>query len=217
MLEQDLEFMYSIWESSIQFIRNNSDMDRFQRFFDDTERVFDYEFNIKEQRLAAYRAKYNKELSEISERVKSLQNQNFESSATKQLAIEQHQKLDFIRIRFNNIRQAEIKLSTIYDKYCQKVNETVDRLQNIFMNLPELQQNEVQQQGLSPRMIRSFKLFTADETHVGDQCSICMEDVDVGRIMRRLTCDGQHYFCQECIEGWFAEHNTCPLCRHVFN
>ena len=67
-------------------------MDRFQRFFDDTERVFDFRFNEKEQRLAAYRAKYNKELSEISERVKSLQNQNFESSATKQLAIEQHQK-----------------------------------------------------------------------------------------------------------------------------
>ena len=64
---------------------------------------------------------------------------------------------------------------------------------------------------------RDHQFFTADETHVGDQCSICMEDIDVGRRMRRLTCDGQHYFCQECIEGWFAEHKTCPLCRHKFN
>ena len=85
------------------------------------------------------------------------------------------------------------------------------------MYLSEQQQNEHQQNGLNSRKIRSFKLFTADESHVGDQCSICMEEVDVGKRMRRLTCDCQHYFCQQCIEGWFAEHNTCPLCRQRFD
>ena len=113
--------------------------------------------------------------------------------------------------------QAQLKLSAVKNKFRQKVSETVNRLQNIFMNLQEQQQNEDQQKGLPPRRIGSFKLFTADESHVGDQCSICMEDIDVGRRMRRLTCDGQHYFCKECIEGWFAEHNTCPLCRHKFD
>ena len=148
----------------------------------------------------------------------NLQNQNFESSTTKKLAIEEQiQKLNFIRILLISIRQAEFKLLTIYDKFCQKSNETADRLENIFMNFLEQQENEDQQNGLTLRKIRSFKLFTTDESYVGDQCSICMEDIDVGRRMRRLTCDGQHYFCKECIEGWFAEHNTCPLCRHKFD
>ena len=83
--------------------------------------------------------------------------------------------------------------------------------------LNQIVQARYQEKGLTPRRIRRFQVFTADETHVGDQCSICMEEIDVGRRMRRLTCDGQHYFCQHCIEGWFADHNSCPLCRHKFD
>ena len=71
--------------------------------------------------------------------------------------------------------------------------------------------------GISPLRIQMFELFTANETHVGDQCSICMEEIDVGRNMRRLTCAGQHYFCQECIEKWLSEHQTCPNCRERFD
>ena len=70
--------------------------------------------------------------------------------------------------------------------------------------------------GLSPERIQNFAHFTADESHVGDQCSICMENFEIGRNMMRLDCDGKHAFCQVCIEGWFADHNTCPICRHTF-
>ena len=70
--------------------------------------------------------------------------------------------------------------------------------------------------GLSPERVQQFSRFAADESHVGDQCVICMRDIEVGRNMMRLDCDGQHTFCQICIEGWFAEHNTCPICRHTF-
>ena len=149
--------------------------------------------------------------------MKNLQNQHFESSATNQLAIdEQTRKLDLLRTINTNIRQAELKLFTIYDKFCQKSNETADRLQIIFMSFLDQQHNEIQKNGLTPRRIRRFKLFTADESHVGDQCSICMENYEIGRNMMRLDCDGKHAFCQVCIEGWFADHNTCPLCRHEF-
>ena len=70
--------------------------------------------------------------------------------------------------------------------------------------------------GLSPERIQKFAQFKADESHVSDQCAICMEDFEIGRNMMRLDCDGKHAFCQVCIEGWFADHNTCPLCRHAF-
>ena len=69
---------------------------------------------------------------------------------------------------------------------------------------------------LSLQRIQQFCQFTADESFSGDQCVICQGDIEVGRNMMRLDCDGQHTFCQVCIEGWFAEHNTCPICRHIF-
>ena len=70
--------------------------------------------------------------------------------------------------------------------------------------------------GLLPARVQQFDKFHADESHVGDQCVICMDDVEIGRNMMRLDCDGQHTFCQNCIQEWFAEHNTCPICRHIF-
>ena len=102
-------------------------------------------------------------------------------------------------------------LDRLYTKFERKLSEINQQVQQAVGYLRPHQSN-----GLSPARIQRFQLFTADETHVGDQCSVCMEDVEVGKLMRRLTCDGQHYFCHECIEGWFADHNTCPLCRHAF-
>ena len=217
-MEQSLERTYETWENLIQGIRSNSDIERFQLYFDRTQNFFETELNKKKECLTAFRAQNNKELIEKNEQLKNLQNQYFESNATKEMAIEQlSQNLRYTSIIAADIWRAEIILSTIYDKFCQKAEETFDSFQNVFINFTEQQQNEVQQNGLAPRRIRRFQVFTADETHVGDQCSICMEEIDFGRRLRRLTCDGQHYFCQECIEGWFAEHNTCPLCRHKFD
>ena len=73
-----------------------------------------------------------------------------------------------------------------------------------------------QQQGLSPASIQQFHQFEAGQSQVGERCSVCQDDIVVGRRLMRLDCDGQHVFHQDCVEGWFADHNTCPNCRHVF-
>ena len=70
--------------------------------------------------------------------------------------------------------------------------------------------------GLSPERIQQFNQFEADESHVGDQCQVCLEEVEVGRLMKQLDCRGRHSFCSGCIDQWFANHKTCPICRHVF-
>ena len=70
--------------------------------------------------------------------------------------------------------------------------------------------------GLTPERIQKFRKFEADELMVGDQCSICLNEFEVGREMMQLDCDGQHNFCQQCVESWFADHNTCPVCREKF-
>ena len=61
-----------------------------------------------------------------------------------------------------------------------------------------------------------FHSLQADESLAGNKCGICLDIVEVGRRMVRLGCSGQHVFCQDCVLKWFADHNTCPICRHQF-
>ena len=96
-------------------------------------------------------------------------------------------------------------------EFLQVVNESSDSSEEDFDDSVD-----EQQQGVTFQRIQQFEKFQADESFVDDQCVICMEDVEIGRIMMRLNCDGQHTFCQVCIEGWFADHRTCPVCRHKF-
>ena len=106
----------------------------------------------------------------------------------------------------------------------QELRMLIEEVDKFFIQLNERHQNFVdfvndiinESEGLSHERIQQFEQFTADESFVGDQCAICMGDIEIGRNMIRLDCDGQHTFCQVCIEGWFAEHNTCPICRHKF-
>ena len=72
------------------------------------------------------------------------------------------------------------------------------------------------EKGLSLEIIQQFQQFEADESHIGDQCQVCLEKVEVGKLMKQLDCGGQHSFCSICIDQWFANHKTCPICRHVF-
>ena len=44
-----------------------------------------------------------------------------------------------------------------------------------------------------------------------DDCSICMECMEVEQTVYRLPC--QHVFHCTCLEQWLVAHNTCPLCR----
>lgn len=43
------------------------------------------------------------------------------------------------------------------------------------------------------------------------ECSICMDDVELGAEVTVLPCD--HWFHHICIKHWLKEHDTCPHCR----
>ena len=75
---------------------------------------------------------------------------------------------------------------------------------------------QLDEKGLTPKRIQKFQVFEADESLVGDRCAVCLGDIETGRKMMRLDCDGQHEFCQSCTEKWFADYKTCPCCRHSF-
>ena len=102
------------------------------------------------------------------------------------------------------------------EKYVLFRRAYINWIRDYTNQLLEERRTRQQLENLTPERIQQFNKFQADESFVGDQCVICMGDVEIGRNMMRLDCDGQHTFCQVCIEGWFADHNTCPICRHTF-
>ena len=71
--------------------------------------------------------------------------------------------------------------------------------------------------GLSPERIERFEHFAADESLVGEQCIVCLEDLEIGTQIVRLDCHVSHYLCKTCTDEWFKNHNTCPTCNHIFN
>ena len=104
-------------------------------------------------------------------------------------------------------------LQILQSKLHEKINATQRQIEELRIML---QQRNQHQQGLTAARIQKFQQFPADESLVGERCSVCQDEIEVRRRMMRLDCDGQHVFCQDCVEGWFADHKTCPSCRHAF-
>lgn len=63
--------------------------------------------------------------------------------------------------------------------------------------------------------IKALPTKRIDVPDLGDngkaECSICMDEVDVGTEVTVLPCS--HWFHGECIKAWLGEHDTCPHCR----
>ena len=71
--------------------------------------------------------------------------------------------------------------------------------------------------GLTAERIGRFEHFNADESLVGEDCIVCLDELQIGVQMVRLDCHVNHYLCKKCTDAWFKDHKKCPLCNHVFN
>jgi hypothetical protein len=57
-----------------------------------------------------------------------------------------------------------------------------------------------------------LEVFDSSETTEDIQCSICRANFENGDIIRKInSCN--HTFHQACIDKWFEEKDTCPVCR----
>ena len=69
------------------------------------------------------------------------------------------------------------------------------------------------------RIVRQVKINSktrviAEEGLQGEllnECSICLEDFDVGQKISELPCC--HLFHKGCVEQWMQNNHNCPLCR----
>ena len=122
------------------------------------------------------------------------------------------------------LNQFKAELKDKLDDFCDQLHQQVTVVLQRSNDMPDSPEVDIQtfydsedeEQGLNPERIEKFDQFTADERFVDDQCMICFADIEIGRNMMRLDCNSQHTFCQVCIEGWFDDNKTCPICGHRF-
>ena len=110
------------------------------------------------------------------------------------------------------LQQRLIEVRGLKQNYTRQLTELKHQSELIDQQIEDKRQQL--HKGLSPARIQQFHQFLADETLVGDHCGVCLDDIEVGRRMIHIDC--HHVFCQDCVERWFADHNTCPNCRHIF-
>ena len=160
--------------------------------------------------METYKSKLLEEADKNVEHMKSLLQQDIASNdeMTEDLRV-QRQKKEETEKRMEKHEEEDRKIRQIEESFYQLCSDIYEQTSQLF-------EMDDQQHGLSPKSIQRFHLFTANDEFVGQQCAICLQDINVGRRMRRLTCDGNHAFCPGCCETWFANNNTCPLCRHAF-
>lgn len=68
--------------------------------------------------------------------------------------------------------------------------------------------------GLSKENIEKYSEIIP--TDVNFTCCICMIEHIPNKIIKIRKLDCNHRFCIECIDDWFEEHITCPICRVEF-
>ena len=224
--------MLRSWQNNLQNLNRINEVATFVDELAVQRRLFDYEHNDRVKDLKNLNAVYDKEDESFVKKLQNLRKSNAEIS--KALKVYQRNVKSINILKQNNEAIAQIyqKMAGNAERKKQNLKE-VDNLKKfrvefykksrqIYRHAAQIRVNLRQQQytdlhqGLTSDVIENFSRFAADQSHVGDQCSICMEDFEIGRNMMCLDCDGKHAFCQVCIERWFADHNTCPICRHNF-
>ncbi|EEF27812.1 zinc finger protein, putative [Ricinus communis] len=60
--------------------------------------------------------------------------------------------------------------------------------------------------------IEALERFVFDDVESSKDCTICMDEIEVGMQAIRMPCS--HYYHQDCIINWLQNSHFCPLCRY---
>ena len=66
----------------------------------------------------------------------------------------------------------------------------------------------------STSLIMKTTLNVVKETDIINECTLCLENIEVGTIDRITVC--KHHFHPTCIDKWFLSNSSCPNCRLQF-
>ncbi|XP_043714833.1 RING-H2 finger protein ATL34-like [Telopea speciosissima] len=130
----------------------------------------------------------------------------------------------------NNIRNSVIALAFIFSAFflffitvcicqcCRTENDRSIHPNGVIEILPEGQRERKAQLGLDSVVIESLPTFAYSHVKghkLGNgalECAVCLnefEDEDTIRLLPKCN----HVFHADCIDAWFSNHTTCPVCR----
>ena len=66
--------------------------------------------------------------------------------------------------------------------------------------------------GLTIKRLNEVSELTVNE--VEDTCVICQDKIEVNSVIRKLNCNHKYHY--KCIDNWFENNYTCPLCMKRF-
>ena len=222
--KRTLEEVFPEWQREFQNITEIYDLELFET---DVQVRTDTAFNllgelIKKHNHYLKRIEYSEMIAKncIKKTKKSIERarQKLKNKRVKLLIKRKLQNLNKeLKIYQTSVMEQQ-KIKSDYYKEKREIQKFKQELQQ-ELEILQLQIEDKKQQlfkGLTPARIQQFHQFLADKQLVGKQCGVCLEDIEFGRKIIRLDCNGHHVFCQDCVEGWFSNHNTCPNCRHTF-
>ena len=73
--------------------------------------------------------------------------------------------------------------------------------------------DSIETKGVSPEALQSHT--TLSRVRAGDDpvpCAVCLETPVVDERVRTMRCG--HGYHRRCIDRWFENHVTCPICKH---
>ena len=176
----------------MQNIRDDDELGRFAFEVHGNHEHYVTLIKNKNECLVVSSKKVTEEMSNDYERVKTLRDSLQVGDNNKQDVDELLQKSKKVKenIKLNEIIVREInKIGSLLNTFYKKYSECFQRIEEID------QQFELA--GLTPEPIEKFEHFVADESLLGEQCIVCLDDLEVGTQMVR--------------------HKTCPTCNHTFN
>ncbi|KAH7402054.1 SNF2 family N-terminal domain-containing protein [Phaeosphaeria sp. MPI-PUGE-AT-0046c] len=110
-----------------------------------------------------------------------------------------NQRLEYYR-QFQHI-------SDTVGKYKEELDETLDQREFAKTTKSRQQKKDIVT-GLKTKHTYLTHLRAENQTEAQAECIICQDSIELGVL---TTCG--HKYCKECINQWWHQHRTCPLCK----
>jgi hypothetical protein len=127
---------------------------------------------------------------------------------------------DFNTIYEESINSITEQLEETINQIYQNINSSSE-LNNNFQAILEISRVGANSNGVTLAQLNiSSQLISVNPSNISEyeeeRCAVCNDDFTVNEVIRKLnTCP--HYFHYNCIDTWFINNSTCPICRRDIN
>ena len=159
----------------------------------------------------------NSNISDQTESENILNQNNTNNSIENDLIDEENNLSPIFETSLNNItEQLEDTINQIYRNISSN-----SEINNNFQAILEISRDRNNNSGVTLsqlNMASNLISINPNNIHIyeQDRCSICNDDFVINEVLRKLNiCP--HFFHYNCIDTWFIDNSTCPICRGNIN